>query len=106
MFEELINYIFVENLLVFVIIIFVLIYIYKNMDFINSGDYFNGDVMIPLKYTCIILIIGFVLVEFNSNEKDNNFSENIINLPELKKEPSKKYKIKNDDIFIPKDKVV
>lgn len=105
MFEELINYIFVENLLVSVIIIFVLIYIYTNMDFVNSGDYFNGDVMKPLTYTCIILIIGLVLVEFNSNE-DDELSDNIINLPELKKEPSKKYKIKNDDIFIPKDKVV
>lgn len=105
MLDEYINYFFVENLLVSVIVIFVVIYIYLNMDSINSGDYFNGEITKPITYTCIIAIIGLLISEFNnSNNNYNTQTETLLNLPELTREPIRTYKIidkgDNDDIFI------
>ena len=96
MLDEYIKYLFAENLLVTIIVIFIILYIYFNMNMINDGNYLGGLLSKPIVYTCIIILIGLLLLEFNNkcgNNKDNNVDN--------KAEYEKTYKIvKNKDIFI------
>lgn len=100
MFVDYLKYLFVENLLVSVIVIFVLLYIYLNMELVYSGDYFGGYVMKPFAYTVIILFIGFLII--NVNKKSNVVEGNTLTdtLSDKVGGNEKKYKIVNKDIFI------
>ena len=104
MLDEYINYIFVENLLTSVIIIFVLFYVYSNMDIVSNGDYFNGSITNPIIYTCIIVIIGLILVDYNGYDKKikQSFDNEIVILSEQNIDDGKTYKIikKEKNIFI------
>ena len=92
--DEYIKYFFAENLLVTIIVIFIILYIYFNIDMIGSGDYLSGMLSKPIVYTCIIILIGLLLLEFNNNCGNNNMSND-------NRENNKNYKIvKNKDIFI------
>ena len=104
MLDEYINYIFVENLLTSVIIIFVLFYVYSNMDIVSNGDYFNGSITNPIIYTCIVVIIGLILVDYNCcNKEIKQTPDNaIVILSEKIIGDDKTYKIvkKDKNIFI------
>ena len=92
--DEYIKYFFAENLLVTIIVIFIILYIYFNIDMIGSGDYLSGMLSKPIVYTCIIILIGLLFLEFNNNCGNNNMSND-------NRENNKNYKIvKNKDIFI------
>jgi hypothetical protein len=99
--HEYINYLFVENILVTIIVIFVILYIFFNMDIIGSGNYFGGYLSQPIIYTCIIILIGLVIVE--CDKKDDKVNNNAVVMDTLSEKTGgneKKYKIVNKDIFI------
>ena len=100
--HEYIKYLFVENLIVTIIVIFVVLYIYFNMDIVNSGDYFNGSLSLPITYTCIIVLIGLVMVEYCKDKMNNNNDVLLDTLNNKNGGNEKKYKIiaKDKDIFI------
>ena len=99
MLDEYIKYFFAENLLVSIIVIFIILYIYFNMDIIYDGNYLGGLLSKPIVYTCIIILIGLLLLEFN-----NKCGNNLLNDKYNKVEYEKTYKIvKNKDIFITAD---
>ena len=99
--EDCLKYLFAENFLVTIIVIFVILYIYLNTNIIYSGEYFSGQLSKPITYTCIIVLIGILLLEFMNYGKDipiNNKENIITNVGGQEKT----YKIvkKNKDIFI------
>jgi hypothetical protein len=71
------------------------------MDVVNSGNYLDGSLYQPIKYTCIVVLIGLVMVEYC---KDFNKEKNDILLDTLTNKNGgneKKYKIvSNKDTFI------
>jgi hypothetical protein len=73
--HEYIKYLFVENLLVTVVVIFVILYIYFNMDLIRSGDYLNGYLSRPITYTCVVVLVGLLLAEYCKSCTDDKSSK-------------------------------
>ena len=71
-----------SNILLFIIILFVLIYIIMNLNFILEGNYFKGDYIKTILITCIIFIISHMLITWDDNDiKSDNKNANEFVIP-------------------------
>ncbi len=75
-----------SNILLFIVLLFVLIYVVMNWNLISTGNYFGGDYIKTILITGIIFLISHMLITWDDTENQSN-------------------KVNNDDeIIIPKYK--
>lgn len=78
-----------SNILLFIILLFVIIYLIINRDFVSNGNYFTGEYVKPILLTGIIFLVFHMIMTWDDNS-DNTISTNeyeeekIINIPKFK----------------------
>jgi len=82
--EDYVKMLFVDNLLITMLVIFVLVYIYYNFEILNSDNcYLNGDFKNPILITAVITLISLLVIGDKYESKVGGTDIDII-----KKEPT------------------
>lgn len=85
------------NKLIVLILIFVVTYLIINWNLVSNGDYFNGQFVRPMLFTCIIFLILHMGLTWDDNNNNNNISENELVIPKYKL--GQDNKIKNNEVL-------
>lgn len=71
-----------SNILLFIILLFVIVYIIINWTKVSEGNYLGGEYTKPILITCIIFLISHMLITWDDNT--TNTDEEIIDIPKYK----------------------
>lgn len=67
-----------SNILLFIILLFVIVYVGLNWDHIKQGDYFGGQYVKPILITGIVFLISHMLITWDDNNVgETNMDENM-----------------------------
>lgn len=67
-----------SNILLFIILLFVVVYIIINWSFMWEGNYFSGEFIKPILITGIIFLISHMLITWDDNSSDSDTDDLII----------------------------
>lgn len=74
-----------SNILLFIILLFVIVYIIINWSKVSEGNYFGGVYTKPILITGIIFLISHMLITWDDNTTNTNEEiKEIINIPKYK----------------------
>lgn len=74
---------YVGNIILFIVLLFVIIYVIINWDFVSGGNYFAGEYVKPILITGIISLIFHLTLTWDDNEtlSNSNSDSNEIIIP-------------------------
>jgi len=73
-----------SNILLFIILLFVLVYIFMNWNLISNGKYFEGDYIKTILITGIIFLILHMFITWDDNNEQTKLNEDEIIIPKYK----------------------
>lgn len=72
-----------SNIILFILILFVIIYIIINWDYVSNGNYWSGEIVKPILISGILFLILHMILTWDDDQV-NNLSQNEIILPKYK----------------------